>query len=673
MLSMADTIAVDTIFGRIESFVDDLITDQILQFGAHTRPELALLLSVIEPGDFIFDVGAHIGSFAAPIAGRIGPTGKVLAVEALPINFDVLIRNVATLGLHDRVYPVCATIGSPGIAYRPQFAPRNTGATFLVQSSAESRSSTRTLDDLAVETFFPRVIKLDIEGLERVALQGAGEILSHLPILYIEINNDALIRYGNTIDELDDFLSNRGYKFFRNVGDRNAAHDNYVMREIDRLIDGGPFYDLLAIHVTDLRIKKKFDESRNLSAAEYKTLFDNNICDLPTHLYLRNPRLVAYLDHIIAPRAEAEAIVAQDRLQLGAEAHPHLSGARIALCNVALDNYAGSELWVSDIAKYLKTSGIDLIVYSPHCGKVAADLRMAQVRVTSSIDDVASFGPSLVHINHFESAKPLIERLKKSAVVFNMIHGLLPRPGLPGYSSVDCYGSVSIHSKAKIHALTETDWDEILTLPNFFDERRFTQISSLPGSRKALIFSSRTPPEFRERLRTLLTPLDFTLDHVGYGGTVSPEPEQVLPQYDLIFAVGRSAIESLASGAHVILWDFGVIGPAVTPENYWQCVATNFDLASNTLPWTFIEDPEGSGWLRDQVLKIGATSRRQTTQLTRTYLPLSAAGARLIGAYNDILRRFGRDRIGSGGGGLWLGRLWAATFPARAGTAELRK
>jgi hypothetical protein len=155
----------------------------------------------------------------------------------------------------------------------------------------------------------------------------------------------------------------------------------------------------------------------------------------------------------------------------------------------------------------------------------------------------------------------LVQLLKDRAVIFNMVHGLLPRPGLPGYSSVDCYGCVSIHSKAKVYALTGVGWDDIVMLPNFFDDRRFTQISNPTGTRKALIFSSRTPAEFRERLRTLLTQLGFALDHVGYGGTVSPTPEQVLPQYDLVFAVGRSAIESLASGAHVVLWDYGVILP----------------------------------------------------------------------------------------------------------------
>jgi Methyltransferase FkbM domain len=229
---MTDTIAVDTTFGRIETFVDDLITNQLLQFGAHTRPELALLLSIIEPGDFVFDVGAHIGTFSAPVARRVGPTGKV---------------------------------GDGGT------------------------SSTKTLDELAGQTVFPRVVKLDIEGLECAALRGATEILRYFPVLYIEINNDALIRYGDSVEELDTFLSTLGYNVFRNRGERNAAHDNYIVRKVDRLVDGGHFYDALAIHVSDPRIKDKINASRKLTMTEYQALFATDICDLPTHQYLRNP------------------------------------------------------------------------------------------------------------------------------------------------------------------------------------------------------------------------------------------------------------------------------------------------------------------------------------------------------------------------------------------------
>jgi FkbM family methyltransferase len=263
---MTGTVAANAVFGRIESFVGDMITDQLLQFGAHTRPELALLLSVIEPGDFVFDVGARIGTFSVPIATQVGPSRKVLAIEALTTNFDVLARNITSLGLNCRVSPICTAIGTPGSSYHPHFIPQNTGAPFFTQVSEYSPIPTTTLDDLASAIFFPRILKLDIDGMELIALRGASKLLSRFPILYIELNNDALARFGSTVDEMDTFLSALGYKFFRNVGERNAAHDHYVVREVDRLNEGGSFYDVLSIHVSDARLKNKINESRRLGA-----------------------------------------------------------------------------------------------------------------------------------------------------------------------------------------------------------------------------------------------------------------------------------------------------------------------------------------------------------------------------------------------------------------------
>lgn len=43
---------------------DDLITQQLIAFGAHTRNELAMLLTFIDPDDVVVDVGAHIGTFS---------------------------------------------------------------------------------------------------------------------------------------------------------------------------------------------------------------------------------------------------------------------------------------------------------------------------------------------------------------------------------------------------------------------------------------------------------------------------------------------------------------------------------------------------------------------------------------------------------------------------------
>jgi len=374
-----------------------------------------------------------------------------------------------------------------------------------------------------------------------------------------------------------------------------------------------------------------------LSPEAARALFEGQICGLSTNEYLRNESLVATLDAVTQPRAQFLREELRLSLQAGSPAPGKAKVLRIALSNVALENYAGSELWVADAARYLQAAGVPVIVHTPRPGRVAEDLRRLGITVTASAEEIAAFLPTLIQVNHFAAAAPMLTRLAGLATVFNMVHGLLPRPGMPGYNGVDRYGAVSILSRAKIHMLTGTPWDRIAQLPNFFDERRFTAISNSGGARRAALFSSQTSSECRERLRALLAKLGFSLDHIGYhGGIATAAPERVLPQYDMIFAVGRSAIEALASGAHVVLWDSGIAGPAVTEDNFWSCVAANFSLASNTLPWRFVLDDESAAWVQAQVQQISAASRQRTTQLTRAYLPLSAAGARLLGYYEEI-------------------------------------
>jgi hypothetical protein len=66
----SNIIEMDAMFGTVYAFADDLVTDQMISFGAHTRPELAFLMSVVQSGDTVFDIGGHIGTFAIPLAQK---------------------------------------------------------------------------------------------------------------------------------------------------------------------------------------------------------------------------------------------------------------------------------------------------------------------------------------------------------------------------------------------------------------------------------------------------------------------------------------------------------------------------------------------------------------------------------------------------------------------------
>ena len=49
-----------------------------------------------------------------------------------------------------------------------------------------------------------------------------------MPILYVEINDRALIKNGSSSKKLLQLLKNYGYSFFRNVGYRNLNNDLFL-------------------------------------------------------------------------------------------------------------------------------------------------------------------------------------------------------------------------------------------------------------------------------------------------------------------------------------------------------------------------------------------------------------------------------------------------------------
>jgi FkbM family methyltransferase len=253
-----NVVEVEATFGRIEAFADDLITSQIVAFGAHTRPEVAFLLSMVDAGDDVIDLGGHIGSFALPLAARIGSRGRIVIVEGLPETFTVLERNVRRIAPTAAVTTVNVLIALPDRHYAARTPDGNTGATYFLPATNDGpvQVPVMSLDALCRAHFFPRVLKIDLEGFEEIALRDAPELLSRQPIIYAEVADQLMRRNGSTVEQLDRLLRACGYRLFRNIGDRNAAHDNFTVEELPELGAGGDFFDVLAVHRGDERLSR---------------------------------------------------------------------------------------------------------------------------------------------------------------------------------------------------------------------------------------------------------------------------------------------------------------------------------------------------------------------------------------------------------------------------------
>jgi hypothetical protein len=368
-------------------------------------------------------------------------------------------------------------------------------------------------------------------------------------------------------------------------------------------------------------------------------LFEERICERRTKEFLLTPELVSLVAPMMMQFVEEEERSLRARLtdvSLPEETAAIIAQRpRIALTNCHLANFAGSELWTHDIARYFTRIGLPTMVWSPVIGRIAELIEQSGVRVTSDPAEIASFEPESIQVNHHAIAAPVLAQLPQRTAIVNTVHGLLPRAELPGVQGVDLYCAVALHAKASICLLVNAHWRSIHMTPSFYDKERFRNVRNHDGKKRALLFSSKTTPEEREPLSRILAQAGYTLDHTGYGGIPNGAPEEILPQYDLVFAVARSAVEALASGCRVILWDAGLVGPMVTADNFWRCAVSNFSLLGCVLPWRTITHVSADSWLLGQLeYNILASA---ACDLTRTYLSLDRVGPLLIAAHGRAM------------------------------------
>lgn len=242
-----ETCLVSSVFGTIRAYENDLITDQIRQFGNHTRPEFAFATALLGPGMSCVDVGAHIGTFTLLAQQKVGEAGRVLAVEALQSSYEILQEN-----LHRRsagnVEALNALIGNPETRYEIASIDRNSGATYFAEvQQADAQVPVLSLDQLLERAGHVDFLKMDIEGLEFEALSKSSRLARDRFFLYFEVSEEQLGRHGASIAMVNELLRGLRYQFFVNVGDRNAPHDVFRVKQLNHLTQHKPFFDVLCV------------------------------------------------------------------------------------------------------------------------------------------------------------------------------------------------------------------------------------------------------------------------------------------------------------------------------------------------------------------------------------------------------------------------------------------
>ena len=246
------------------------------------------------------------------------------------------------------------------------------------------------------------------------------------------------------------------------------------------------------------------------------------------------------------------------------------AGLRVLITNNTLDARAGSEIYVRDLAVGLMRRGHWPVVYSSVLGAVAEDLRRASVPV---VDGLSAVGvtPDVIHGQHHMDAMCAMLRFPEVPAVF-MCHGWQPwEEAPPVFPSIRRYIAVDDLCRERIVTTAAIDPAVVRTIYNSVDMERFRPRPALPARPlSALVFSNTaTDSNFAATIRAACEAAGIPrIDVVGFGvQRVVDHPERLLPQYDIVFAKARCALEALATGCAVVVADAGGLAGMVTPTN----------------------------------------------------------------------------------------------------------
>lgn len=244
---------------------------------------------------------------------------------------------------------------------------------------------------------------------------------------------------------------------------------------------------------------------------------------------------------------------------------------RIMMANFGLGGRSGTETHLRDHALAFLRRGHEVMVYAPVAGPLAAEIARAGGEVRAKLGDF-SRAPDIIHGNHhLQLAETLLHFRETPAV--SMCHGVTGwEARIPRFPRVQFNLAVDWNCREHVSRETGLGLADIPVVPNTVDTDLFLPRDSLPAKpRRALIFGTvvRGRRSYLHVVKTACAQSGLTVDVIGEGaGAITGRPESVLPQYDIVVAKARCALEALAVGCHVILCSYPGLGPTITAENF---------------------------------------------------------------------------------------------------------
>ncbi len=206
--------------------------------GCYEPNELAFLERFLQSGMNVLDAGANEGLYALFAAAKVGPTGKVWAVEPSERECRRLRRNIELSSVSNVSVQQVALSNETGTGALTVAEAEHSGHNTLgelaysdTEQADREEVQVQTLDDFASANAVERIdlIKIDVEGAEERLIAGGRSVIQRCrPVMLFEASERSLLRQGGSVGQLCHRLREDGFEIYRfedSTGLPTAAED----------------------------------------------------------------------------------------------------------------------------------------------------------------------------------------------------------------------------------------------------------------------------------------------------------------------------------------------------------------------------------------------------------------------------------------------------------------
>ena len=164
----------------------------------------------LHPKHVLWDVGANTGLYTCLMAPHVR---RVVAFEPVERNYVRLVQNVEYNQLTN-VDTNWIGLGREKTEHRFVVDETGHGGSYVQDGGGEEIPLVNAAGQISrVGLPAPDILKVDVEGAELAVLEGLGDYIGGVDLIYLEVHHDRLEAFDDTVDELEDYLWSSGFRW----------------------------------------------------------------------------------------------------------------------------------------------------------------------------------------------------------------------------------------------------------------------------------------------------------------------------------------------------------------------------------------------------------------------------------------------------------------------------